>query len=585
MDSNAVRVKVAPFTALFALVFAAIIGDAAAAERIEPLPPDKAFRLQAVMDGNNAVVHYQMPEGIYLYRDKVLLTTATPSVKIAPPVLPPGTVHDDPFFGRTTVYYQQLSLHAAISGAGAFDLVAISQGCDEQIGICYPPQIHTVALVAGNAGAPDSGGRDESTALAAELEKNNIFWTIIVFFLLGAGLSLTPCVLPMLPILLGILGSGEKSASRIRAVTACYIAGVTVAFTGFGVLAAYTGQLLTVFLQQPAVLAAVAVLLIALALSMFDAYPLRLPAFFHRTANRGKRGGLTGAFLMGFVSAIVASPCVAAPLVGALLFIAKTGDVIVGAMALMSLALGMSVLLAASGIAGSAVLPHAGAWMNGIKRFFGCLLLLLAVWIASPLLPDAIQLLSYGVLLILTGILGRPFSSPPADSPMITYCVKTFALAALLWGALMLIGAAGGGRDVLTPLSGLSRTTATESDTASAPAFQPVRSLTELQHAVAAATQPVMLEIYADWCVSCKELEAFTFSDTRVQAQLRKRTLLRADVTANTDADRALLRHFNLFGPPAVVFYDRNGELIKNVRLIGYENADDFLRTLTATER
>lgn len=577
------------------LALLCLLPAAAAAERIEPLPPQEAFGFSAAMQGEEVVVIYQMPEGIYLYQDRLLLTSTTPGVHLAAAALPPGTPHEDEFFGKTTVYYEKVELRARLSGTGEFELRALSQGCDEQLGICYPPQENTALLVATGSGgdtATASGGgaseqsaadysKDKAGYLAESIAGNNLLWVIAVFFVLGVGLSFTPCVLPMLPILLGIIGGSGNSRRQIILLTAAYIGGVTLAFTLFGILAASSGQLLAAAFQQPWVLSAVAMLFVALAASLFGAYELRLPAALQqRLTAVGGGGSRGGAFLMGAVSAVAVSPCVAAPLIGALLYIGKSGDVLSGGVALFSLALGMSVLLAVAGIAGGQVLPKAGGWMEPVKHLFGVLLLAVAVWVASPLLPAPVQLLLYGVLLIFGGVLLRPHLSRGTPSAA-AQIVNTLSLAAMVWGAAMLLGAAGGSRDVLTPLSPYVGGGGSDSAARSL-RFNDASSLAEVRRYTRAAGKPVLLEVYADWCVSCKEFERFTLRDARVIARLQNTVLLRADVTANTPVHQKLLSHFGLFGPPAILFFSPAGELLTEVRVTGYEDADAFLNTLAA---
>lgn len=549
----------------------------AAAQRDEPLPPEQAFRFSAYMEGGEAVVSYQMPAGIYVYQNRILLTTATPGLQMGTLQLPPGAAHEDEFFGRTTVYYDEVTVRAAVIGSGDFELLARVQGCDEQIGICYPPFDQVAMLSAGSGssgGSAFAASADEAGTLAAAIAANNLLWVIAIFFVLGIGLSFTPCVLPMLPILLGIVGGRNPSRRQIVIRTAQYIGGVVLAFTAFGILAALSGQLLAAAFQQPWVLITIALLFILLAASLFGAYQLQMPAFIR---NRAAGIGGGGAFTMGVISTVVVSPCVAAPLVGALLYIGHSGDVVAGGLALASLALGMSVLLAVAGIAGGEVLPRAGAWMDQIKHFFGVLLLLVAIWVASPLLPPPVQLIGYGLLLLFGGLLLHPPAAAERAHDVKRQLVRALSIAAMVWGGSMLIGAAGGSRDVLTPLSPFFSRGGGAAETLP---FRPVKTVAELQRITAAAGQPVMIDFYADWCVSCKEFERFTLSDERVIARLRPMALLRADVTANDAADQELLRHFGLFGPPAILFYDAAGQQISGVRIVGYQNADTFLETL-----
>ena len=559
---------------------------AAFADRLEPLPPEQAFQFNAHREGNTAVVTYDMPSGVYLYRDKMRLTVALSSVSLRDIRLPPGQAHDDMFFGRTTVYYGQLTIRAEIIGSGEVPLVVLSQGCDEQVGICYPPMENIVTLAAASGGAEGveykpAGSSDEASDLAAGIRENSILWTIAIFFLLGVGLSLTPCVLPMLPVLLSVVGGGKQTTRRqLILLTAAYIGGVVATFTAIGVLAGASGQLLTVFLQKPAVLVAMAALFVLLALSLFGAYDLQLPAIVrNKLATIGGGGGMAGAAIMGGISAVVVSPCVAAPLVGALLYIAQTGDKVIGGAALASLALGMSVLLAVAGIVGAGVLPRAGEWMNDIKRFFGVPLLLLAVWVVSPLLPIPAQMLVYGMLLLFGGMLARPFQ--PANGA-IAAAAKATAVAAILWGLVLLAGVAIGSRDLLTPLSPLAVSSSEALEAKESVGFMSVQTEAELDGIRATTHRPLMVEFYADWCVSCKEIERFVFSDVRVIRRLRDVSLLRIDVTDNTPAQQKLLKRFGLFGPPAILFFDQKGELVDGVRVIGYQNADKFLQTLAA---
>ena len=571
-------------------------GGAALAQRVDPLPPQQAFGFAAAADGNVAVVSYSMPEGVYLYRDKLSFAAVSPGLQILPPLLPPGQTHEDLFFGKTTVFYGGVTVRITTQSAGGVvSLAAVSQGCDEQVGICYPPQEDMAVITlaaASNGGAPTAatgGGAppvaDEAGALAAAMQKGGLLWIVALFFVLGVGLSLTPCVLPMLPVLLAVIGGGGKTRGRIAALAAAYIAGVVAAYTALGVAAAAAGQMLSVFLQTPPVLIAVSGLFVLLALSLFGAFALQLPAGLQaRLQGVGGGGGVAGAAAMGAVSAVAVSPCVAAPLVGALLYIAQTGDMLTGGVSLMALALGMSVLLAVAGVAGAAALPRAGEWMNGVKNLFGVMLLFVAVWVAAPLLPAVAQMLAYGLLLLFAALLARPFA-PAAGAGRAA--LRALAWAALLWAAALFAGAAMGGRDVLTPLSPLTSAAGGGAAAANAPTWAAVESSEQLQQALAAAAgegRPALLEFYADWCVSCKEMERFTFSDPQVQERLRQFALLRADVTNNLPPARALMRQYNVFGPPAILFFFADGRLNPSVRVIGYQNAEKFLQTLAAAQ-
>ena len=573
--------KLIRFIAAAMLLFLAMLANADDL-RTEPLEPNVAFQFSASVDGDDAVIVYRMPEGIYLYRNHLQLTTTTPDFTIGELQLPAAEVYDDPFFGKTEVYYTAVTAHAKINGYGDFELVAISQGCDEQVGICYPPRsdialLHSPAITNGDI----SGGIADKAGEATKIiENSGLFFIVIGFFGLGLLLSFTPCVLPMVPILLGII-SGDKGRRRASILTVSYASGSIIAFTLLGVLAGFSGQLLSVTLQRPPALIATAVVFVVLALSMLGNYELRLP-WRQRLSALSDGGKIGGAFVMGFFSAVALSPCVAAPLVGALVYIGKTQDAALGAVALASLALGMNTLIIAAGLTSEAILPKSGKWLEEIKRFLGILLLAVAVWVLSPLLSTVLQMLFYGVILIALGTHLRALDRLPSNASFGERLAKTGGLSLLLWGIIMLTGAASGGRDVLLPLSHLSSTGGEAGGVSSQQLqFRTVKSIPELEKALATANgRPVMLEFYADWCVSCKEFERFTLSDRRVQARLRNALLLRADVSESNNAQQQLLKRFGLFGPPAVLFYSRSGELNENIRVIGHEPPNSFLKIL-----
>jgi thiol:disulfide interchange protein DsbD len=442
-----------------------------------------------------------------------------------------------------------------------------------------------------------------------------------IFLLLGVLLSLTPCVLPMIPILSSVIvGAGQGRATtrgRGLALAAAYVLGMSLVYTALGVAAGLSGIGLAAWLQTPWILGLFAALLAVLALAMFDVFTLQAPASMQTglsnwlTRVPGGRG--TGAFVMGAVSALIVGPCVAAPLAGALLYISQTGDVVLGAAALFAMAWGMGVpLLIVGGSAGS-LLPKAGPWMDGVKRLFGMLLLGTAWWMLIPLLPVWVQMVGWALLGMVGAVMLRAFEALPAAGGTGRMFAKGLGLLLALVAVVLLVGAASGGRDVLRPLSSLAmadrssvadRTggadAAGATRTPGAPdaagttgaaatmatgagsselRFMPVRSLAELDAAVAGAGRPVMLDFYADWCVSCREMEQFTFTHPAVATRMSGMLLLRADVTANNADDRALLKRFKLFGPPGIMFFDAAGRE-QNVRVIGFQDAARFTESL-----
>ena len=449
--------------------------------------------------------------------------------------------------------------------------------------LTLPDPATTPSVAASTAGSGAQSG-DESGLIAATL-KDAGFWAILAFFFLaGLGLSLTPCVLPLIPILSGIIAGQGHQASHARgfALSLTYVLGMALTYAAAGVAAGLTGTLLSAALQNVWVLGGFALVFVILSFSMFGFYELQLPTALQSKLSEesghlhGGRG--LGVFLMGALSALIVGPCVAAPLAGALLYIGQTGDAVLGGTALFVMALGMGAPLIAVGVAGGSLLPKAGPWMEGVKKGFGVLLLATAVWLVSPVLPPIVPMLAWAALLIIPAIFLHALDPLPPHAKGWQRFWKGIGIVMLLTGAALLVGALAGNRDPLQPLAGL-RGGAIAAETKKLP-FERVATLAELEQKVMAAGRPVMLDFYADLCVSCKEMEKFTFADAQVQAKLAGFTLLKADVTANSDDDKALLARFGLFGPPGILFFDASGREIKSIRVVGYQDAGRFLQTL-----
>lgn len=436
------------------------------------------------------------------------------------------------------------------------------------------------AVAEGAVGSAAAVAGGETARIGAALASGRFGLIIPMFLVFGLLLSFTPCVLPMVPILSGIIvGHGEEvSHSRGLALAAVYSIGMALVYTAFGVAAGLLGQGLAAALQNPWVLSAFAALLVLLSLSMFGFYDLQLPSSLQsRLSERSSRlrgGRFAAVFLMGGVSALIVGPCIAAPLAGALLYISQTGNAVVGGVALFSLAAGMSLPLLVVGFGAGALLPRAGVWMDGVKGFFGVLLIATALYMVGPLLPNWAEMLAWAVLLIVSASYLHAFDRLPDGSSGWARLFKGFGVILALAGAVLVVGVAGGGRNILQPLQGVASTSVASAAT---PHFAPVADLADLDARVAASTQPVMLDFYADWCVSCHELDRLTFPDPRVAARLGHMTLLRADVTRDTAADKAMLKRFSLFGPPGIVFF-RDGREVG--RVVGAEDADRFLRSM-----
>ena len=559
----------------------------------EFLDPAVAFKPTArAIDGQTVEISFEMAKGYYLYRHAFRVTAEGEIVQLGALQIPKGKEKDDENFGKVEVYYKSVALRLPvernISGPLPLKLNVTSQGCSDA-GVCYPPQTQPVSVdlpdpVSAPPAATVAVDGDESGKIAATLKQAGFWANLAFFFLAGLGLSLTPCVFPMIPILSGIIaGQGHKiSRGRGLALSGAYVLGMALTYAAAGVAAGLTGTLLAAALQNPWVLGSFALVFVVLSFSMFGFYELQLPSALQSKLSdeaghlQGGRG--IGVFLMGALSALIVGPCVAAPLAGALLYIGQTGDAVFGGAALFVMALGMGVPLIVVGLSAGTLLPKAGAWMDAVKKFFGVLLLATAVWLVSPVIPAVVQMLAWAVLLIIPAIYLHALDPLPPHAKGWARFWKGIGIVMLLTGAALLIGALAGSRDPLQPLAAL-RGQAVAGENRKLP-FEPVASLAELDAKVLAAGRPVMLDFYADWCVSCKEMERFTFADPAVQAKLAGFTLLKADVTANSADDKALLARFGLFGPPGILFFDANGQEIKSVKVIGFQAASDFLRSL-----
>ena len=598
-----------------------LVGVAHAAD--EFLDPEVAFKLSGrALDGQRIEIRFDIAEGYYLYGDKFSVDTSPAGAK--PPTLqiPRGKVKYDETFQKDVETFRDsvtLTVSLAEVASAPFKLLVGNQGCADK-GLCYPPtqrafradpgpagtplrlSLLSEAQAAGWAGAAASKaievGRSnpgEPSRFANALESKNLLWVAGVFVLAGVLLSLTPCVLPMVPILSSIIvgQSGAPTRGRGFRLALAYSLGMALVYTAFGMAAGLLGEGLAAALQNAWVLGAFGVLLVGLSLSMFGVYELQLPpavqSHLAQVSGRLQGGRYAGVFLMGGLSAVIVSPCVAAPLAGALVYISQTRDVVLGGVALFALAIGMSAPLLLLGLSSGSVLPRAGEWMERVKHAFGFMLLGVALWIVAPVLPAWAAMLTLAALLLAcAAYLGAFERLEHAVTPR-RAMVKSVGIVLAVLAALQLVGVASGGRDVLQPLMHLSASHPTSGPASAAqksqPAFQPVANLAALEALTKASNKFVMFDLYADWCVSCKEMEAFTFTDATVRGRLSQMTLVRADVTANSSDDKALMRKFGLFGPPAILFFRPGGEELSSARVIGYQDAATFLNQLNRLEQ
>jgi len=556
-------------------------------EEPEFLPVDEAFALSTETADDGALLAYwDMPDGYYLYRHRFDFTLKDPEAAVLGPAeLPPGKDKVDEYFGAVEVYYHRVQARVPIGDAQGPVEVGISyQGCAEA-GLCYPPERRWVVVDAAFASpaapaaesAPMSGEpATEEQRLATALAERGLLLAMALFFIGGIGLAFTPCVLPMVPILSSIIVGDTQTPTRWRAfsLSLAYVLGMAFTYAAVGTLMGLFGASLNLqaALQSPPVLIVFAGLFALLSLAMFGFYELRLPQRWQNALDGlgGRVGGgkHLGVLIMGALSALVVSPCVSAPLAGALIYISASQDAVLGAAALLALGLGMGVPLLIIGSSGGHLLPRAGAWMNAVKAVFGVGLLAVAIWLLERVVPGPVSLALWAALLIGSGAyLGGLDAAAKAGWGNLR---KAAGFAAAIYGALLLIGAASGANDPLRPLQHFTAVPSAEDG--GELQWRPVGSLEDVRAGIdagAGAGRLTLLDLYADWCISCKIMERSVFPAPAVASRLAEFHLLRADVTANDAQDKELLNAFGLFGPPSLVFFDRNGRELKTLRVQG----------------
>ena len=622
-----------PLLALLILLFSALLPAASQ----DFLAPEKAFAMQArMLDPQTLAISYDIAPDYYMYQERFEFEWR--DAPFAPPTvtLPPGEVKYDPTFDKDMALYfggvefaMTLPEWPQDQTPATTTLILVSQGCADA-GLCYPPMESAVQLLwqaggyqivgqqpivdvdrplaqvtsasltsststtsstpAASTGAGWQGllaGGDD-TGIAGALSTSAAWQIVLLFFALGALLAFTPCVLPMIPILsVLIVGQGNQvSKARGLALAAAYVLGMSVIYTLLGVLAGLSGAGLAAWLQTPLVLSVFATLLVLFGLAMFDVIRVEMPQSVQTklssTASGFKGGRLWAALLMGAISALIVGPCVAAPLAGALLYISQSGDWVLGGTALFAMAWGMGLPLLLVGASAGSLLPKAGAWMDGVKAFFGVLLFATAWWMLSPVLPSWIQIVGWSVLAALSAVLLGAFERLPEGLSLGAALRKALGLLLALAAIIWLIGLASGSRSLLQPLAHWSGSSepGVVSQASTKPSFELVASVAELDERLAQSSRPVMLDFYADWCVSCKEMELFTFSDPVVSQKMGQMLLLKADVTANNSNDRELLKRFNLFGPPGIMFFEAGGRQMSDIRVVGFQDAEQFASVL-----
>ena len=559
------------------------------------LPPEQAFKPSAELRAGGIVhVTWAIAPGYHLYRDRLVFTAP----QVGQPALPDGVRKFDSNFNKEMeTYAGQLAadLPVKADAKARFVLRVGYQGCADA-GLCYPPAEVAFAVDPAAPGALKPAAADaviappppheDDSSLAQRTLQSGSAWRIgLAFLAFGLLLSFTPCVLPMVPILSSIIvGEGNVSRSKGFILALAYSLGMALVYTALGVAAGLAGEGLAGALQKPWVLLTFGALLVLLALSMFDVYQLQLPSSLQSrlstTSGSMSGGRFAGVFVMGALSALIVGPCVAGPLAGALLYISQTKNVWTGGWALFSMAAGMSVPLLLTGVSAGSLLPRAGAWMNHVKRVFGLLLLAVAIWMVTPVFPVTVAMLLWGAFAVLCAVFLRVFEPIAAGAGLGRYAGKTLGLVLLTGGLFELVGAASAGQDVLQPLAHLRGTQVAAAAEGKEQKFERIRTLAELDRVLASSPTPVMLDFYADWCVSCKEMERFTFSEPKVEAQMKQVRLLQVDVTANNDEDRALMKKFGLFGPPGIILF-KQGKEVPESRVIGFMAPERFAEHLS----
>ena len=563
------------------------------------LPAEQAFKFFAtVKDAETLHVNWEIAKGYYLYREKIQfeLTNADGN-QLGNYSIPQGTPANDEEFGQVEIFHNELGFDLPIirtnSSTQTITLQAKYQGCADR-GVCYPPMAKKIELELPAAqeiqpivNTQPTPALSEQDQIVQSLQHDSLAMTLLSFFGFGLLLSMTPCIFPMIPILSGIIvGHGHRiTTAKAFFLSLSYVVASALTYTVFGILAALFGSNLQTTFQQPWIIGLFSAIFVILSLSMFGFYELELPnsikTRLHNSSEKHRDGSFWGAAIMGALSSLIVGPCVAAPLAGALIFIGQSGNAVLGGGALFAMGMGMGVPLLLLGASAGKLLPKAGTWLYSTKAVFGVIMLAVAVWMLSRILPPAITILLWAMLLILPAIYLNAIDPLPENSSGWRKLWKGVGLMMLAYGLLLLIGFSMGNNNPLKPLQGFSVNNAQAAEQGIV--FEKVASISALEARIQQASanhQPVMLDFYADWCISCKEMEAYTLTDSKVKQALASFVLLQADVTKNSDDDKALLAKFNLIGPPAILFFGADNQESTEHRVIGYQDAGTFIKTL-----
>ncbi len=554
----------------------------------EILEPDQAFKPSIKKLDDRLEVKIELAKDIYLYQNKVKVKLLEPKKEEIPLNLPKAQD-----FHEEKVFFNELKFDIPFSilPEGKIKLELLFQGCSSA-GLCYPPiskiydfEIPSTKVPKTNTNTNTKIQVSEEEKIASTLKNESLWAILLTFFGFGLLLSLTPCIFPMIPILSSIIvGTKNITTKKAFFLSLVYVLAMALTYTIAGVLAGLFGSNIQAAFQNPWVISIFALIFVALAFSMFGFYEIGLPSSIatklaKKSDEAGSKGGVIGVAIMGFLSALIVGPCVAPPLAGALIYISQTGDAALGGLALFALSLGMGAPLLAIGTGAGKFMPKPGPWMTGISRVFGVVMLGVAIWMLERILPASITLLLWAALLIGSAIYLRVFETIEKGAHWFNYFKKTIGMLLFIYGLFLFFGAFTGANNILDPLKILKERHTNTVLVEKKSEFKKIYSLKELNEILKVSKKPVLLDFYADWCISCKELEHNTFSDNRVKKEFEQFTLVQADLTANSDENKELLKHFNIFGPPAILFF-KDGKELKKYRVIGYKNPEEFLKIL-----
>lgn len=561
-------------------------------KKTELLPETQAFGMTAFIDGGQLRIQWSIADEYYMYRDQFRVSSNTPGVEFGKLIFPQGVVEQDPEFGEVVVYYYNADLSAPImrlpESGNELELEIIGQGCNKPVGVCYPPQIRTLKV----SFEPKDGTQaplstptvntttSSNTAITQNAPQEKSFWAyVLAAFGAGILLSFTPCVLPMIPILAGVI-AGQKNPSKLRSgwLAACYVGGTIVTYAIAGWLAGASGTQLQAQFQNPWVIGSICLLLIVLASSLFGAFKIQLPSSIQTKLNNASVNSSSASFSsfgLGLISALVVGACVSPILILTLGAAISKGDPVLGSAIMSAMSLGMGLLLILFGFGAGWLLPRSGAWMQQIQVLFGFMVLGVAIYIAGFL--NAVPVMYLWAALLLWASFYVWQMTEQIQAPLIHSALRASAIVALLWGGMSLIGGATGGNNILKPLSSVSFGKAAPNTHL---AFNKITTVTQAQSLLKQAkssAKPVLVDFYADWCLDCKRMQRTTFTEKSVHTALDNWMLIEADVTKTNDDSEALKKFFDVFGPPATLFINADGEEHQGLRQYGYMKKDDFL--------